>query len=102
MAEIRIEIASSTLAIAGEWADLVRRAAANVFMDPAALNTVFETGFAMLQVLLAWDTGVAPQRLIGLWALQEASITPLGPSYLLAPPYNYAFLSTPVIDPAAM
>ena len=90
------------LSVAEQWADLVRRAAANVFMDPAALNTVFETGFSMLQVLLAWDTGVAPQRLVGLWALQESSITPLGPAYLLAPPYNYSFLSTPVIDPAFM
>jgi hypothetical protein len=102
MAEIRVDITSSMLGVAEQWADLVRRAAANVFMDPAALNTVFETSFSMLQVLLAWDTGVAPQRLVGLWALQESSITPLGPAYLLAPPYNYSFLSTPVIDPAFM
>jgi CelD/BcsL family acetyltransferase involved in cellulose biosynthesis len=102
MAEIRIEITSSMLGIAEPWADLVRRAAANVFMDPAALNTVFETGFAMLHVLLAWDAGVTPQRLVGLWALQERSITQLGPSFLLAPPSNYSFLSTPVVDPACM
>jgi hypothetical protein len=100
MAEIRVEITSSALGIAGEWADLVSRAAANVFMDPTALNTVFDTAFAMLHVLLAWDTGVTPPRLVGLWAFQEAGVTPFGPSCLLAPPHDYSFLSTPVVDPA--
>jgi hypothetical protein len=100
MAEVRVDIASSVLGIAGEWADLVSRAAGNVFMDPTALNTVFDTAFAMLHVLLAWDTGAAPPRLVGLWAFQEAGITPFGPSCLLAPPHDYSFLSTPVVDPA--
>lgn len=100
MAGIRVDITSSTFGVTEQWADLSRRAVANVFMDPAALNTVFETGFSMLHVLTAWDTRVAPQRLVGLWALQETRFTPLGPDYLLAPAYNYSFLSTPVIDPA--
>ncbi len=34
-----------------------------------------------------------------LWALQRMHITPLWPSFLAAPPYNYAFLSNPVVDP---
>ena len=102
MSEVRVEIASSMLGVAAEWADLVRRAAANVFMDPTTLNTVFDSAFAMLHVLLAWDTGVTPPRLVGLWAFQEATITPFGPAYLLAPSHDYAFLSTPVIDPALM
>ena len=102
MAEVRVEIASSMLGIAGEWADLARRAAANVFMDPTTLNTVFDTAFAMLHVLLAWDAGTTPPRLVGLWAFQEAAITPFGPAYLLAPPNDYSFLSTPVVDAAFM
>ncbi len=102
MAEVRVEIASSMLGVAAEWAGLVARAAANVFMDPTTLNTVFDSAFAMLHVLLAWDTGVTPPRLVGLWAFQEATITPFGPAYLLAPSHDYAFLSTPVIDPALM
>jgi CelD/BcsL family acetyltransferase involved in cellulose biosynthesis len=100
MAEVRVEITASMLGIAGEWADLVRRAAANVFMDPTTLNTVFDTAFAALHVLLAWDSGATAPRLVGLWAFQEASLTPFGPAYLLAPPSDYSFLSTPVVDPA--
>ena len=39
------------------------------------------------------------RRLVGVWALQRMHITPLWPSFLAAPPYNYSFLSNPVIDP---
>jgi hypothetical protein len=71
-------------------------------MDPTTLNAVFDTAFAALHVLLAWDTGATAPRLVGLWAFQEASLTPFGPAYLLAPPSDYSFLSTPVVDPAFM
>jgi hypothetical protein len=98
--DIRVEITSSTLDIAEQWRDLVGRAAANVFLDPIALNTVLEAGFAMLHVLLAWDCSQMPDKLVGVWALQKCKLTPLGPSLLLAPPYRFSFASTPVVDPA--
>ncbi len=50
-------------------------------------------------MLLAWAHGTQPERLVGVWALQRTHITPLWPSFLAAPPYNYSFLSNPVIDP---
>jgi hypothetical protein len=49
-------------------------------------------------VLLAWDDRAEPKRLVGVWALQLRKIAPLWPQLLEALPYNYAFLSSPVID----
>jgi hypothetical protein len=86
--------------IAAAWADLAKRALPNVFMNPAALTAANETGFARVYVLLAWDEGDAPRKLVGAWALQMRKIAPLWPALLEALPYNYAFLSSPVIDPA--
>lgn len=88
--------------IAGQWEALVRRAAVNVFMHPAALNAASATGFAKIHVLTAWDEGAEPQKLVGVWALQERKVAPFWPALLTAPPYNYAFVSSPVIDPAYM
>jgi CelD/BcsL family acetyltransferase involved in cellulose biosynthesis len=84
--------------IAGAWADLVQRASPNVFMTPAALAAAIETGFARVHVLLAWEEANGSRRLVGLWALRECK-APLRPRVLDALPYEYAFLSTPVIDP---
>jgi hypothetical protein len=78
---------------------LARRTAANVFLNPAALNAAAATGFAHLHALLAWDADVAPNRLVGFWALREKRIGMIGPRVLAAPPYEYAFVSSPVIDP---
>ena len=39
-------------------------------------------------------------RLVGIWALRLRKIAPLWPAVLDALPYNYAFLSSPVVDPA--
>src|SRR4029078_66603 len=39
-----------------------------------------------------------PARLVGLWAFEHKHMTPLWPSFLAAPPYDYAFLSNPVVD----
>jgi CelD/BcsL family acetyltransferase involved in cellulose biosynthesis len=39
---------------------------------------------------------------VGLWAFEERGIAPLWPAFLAAPPYNYAFVSTPIIDPVVM
>jgi CelD/BcsL family acetyltransferase involved in cellulose biosynthesis len=89
--------------IAHHWSALIARAPANVFMHPAALKAASATHFADIQMLLAWSQdpahGGKPERLVGLWALQRTHITPLWPSFLAAPPYNYAFLSNPVVDP---
>jgi CelD/BcsL family acetyltransferase involved in cellulose biosynthesis len=102
MHHVKVSIAPPDLDIAEQWAALCSRAAANVFMDPAALQAVRAAGFARLQVLLAWLSDAQPPRLIGLWALQEVRATPMLPLFLAAPPYNYAFLSNPVIDPEFM
>lgn len=97
---IRVEICSPDLAIAAQWQDLVARAAPNVFMDPAALLAADALAFARIFVLLAWDESIEPSRLVGLWALRDVTLAPFWPSFLSAPPFNYGFVSTPVVDPA--
>jgi Acetyltransferase (GNAT) domain len=99
---IDVEICSPGRDIAAPWDALVTCAQPNVFMNPAALAAAQATGFANIHVLLAWDRGAEPRRLVGLWALQESSIGPLWPTVLAAPPYDYAFLSGPVVDPTFM
>jgi hypothetical protein len=69
-------------------------------MNPVALKAALDTVFAVVHVLLAWEEGVEPARLVGMWALQQRSVMMLWPALLEARPYNYCFLSTPVIDPA--
>jgi CelD/BcsL family acetyltransferase involved in cellulose biosynthesis len=97
---ISVSICSPTTDIAAAWADLTKRALPNVFMNPAALTAASETRFAQVYLLLAWQEGAAPQKLVGVWALQRRKFAPFWPALLEALPYNYAFLSTPVIDPA--
>ncbi|MBN8961940.1 MAG: GNAT family N-acetyltransferase [Rhizobiales bacterium] len=97
---ISVSICSPNGDIAAAWADLVARASSNVFMEPAALRVAEATGFADVRMLLAWDDAATPCRLVGLWALQIKRIASFWPSVLDARPYNYAFLSTPVVDPA--
>ncbi len=100
MPQISVTICATGAEFAGQWNDLVRRATPNVFVHPAALDAVAATRFAKLHLLLAFDRNVTPERLVGLWALQEKAIAPLLPAVLTAPPYDFAFLSSPVIDPA--
>ena len=69
-------------------------------MNPAALTAARETNFAGIRVLLAWDQGGQSRRLVGVWALQLRKLAPFWPVVLEALPYNYAFLSSPVVDPA--
>lgn len=95
---ISVTVCSPCAAVGEQWQDLAGRAPANVFMDPAALKVASDTGFAKIRVLLAREVE-APQRLVGLWALRMRKIAPYWPVVLEALPYNYAFLSTPVIDP---
>lgn len=98
MHNISVSICSPELDIAGPWSALIRRAPANVFMHPAALRAAQATGIANIHMLLAWARDTQPERLVGVWALQRTSIMPLWPSFLAAPPYDYSFLSNPVID----
>jgi CelD/BcsL family acetyltransferase involved in cellulose biosynthesis len=100
MSRIKVKIGFPGPNFAEQWAGLAERAYANVFMHPAALNAVHATMFATIHVLLAWDTGVDPEQLVGVWALRESKLMPLWPALLAAPPYKYAFVSDPVIDPA--
>ena len=93
---VSVEIRAPDLAIIPHWDALSRRAGANVFMHPAALCAAAATGAAKIHVLLAWETG----KLVGLWALREHRVAPLFPAFLAAPPYEYAFVANPVIDPA--
>jgi hypothetical protein len=97
---ISVTIDSPNLDIGPLWDDLIRRASSNVFMNPAALQAACETNFARIEMLLAWEEGAPPRKLVGIWALQQRKIAPLWPAVLEALPYNYAFLSSPVIDPA--
>lgn len=101
MHNVTVTICSPGQAIAEHWAALNHRAAANVFMNPAVLTIAHATGFAQVHMLLAWLKGAQPERLVGVWAMQEVNFTPLL-SFLSTPPYNYAFLSNPVIDPEFM
>ncbi|MPZ39146.1 MAG: GNAT family N-acetyltransferase [Rhizobiales bacterium] len=99
MHKISVSIGSPEMDIAEQWAALIARAPANVFMHPAALKVADAAGFADIQMLLAWQHGELQQQLVGVWALQRMHISPLWPSLLSAPPYKYSFLSNPVVDP---
>jgi CelD/BcsL family acetyltransferase involved in cellulose biosynthesis len=100
MPRVYVSLCSHHLEIVEQWEALALRASPNVFMHPAALNAVHATKFAKTHVLLAWDGSTEPHKLIGLWALQECTMARFGPAYLAAPPYDYAFVSSPVADPA--
>ena len=82
------------------WDALTARAAPNVFMHPAALSAVDEKKFARVHVLRAFREAEGGRELVGFWALRERRIAPLWPRFLAAPPYEYAFVASPVIDPA--
>ncbi len=102
MDNVSVSICSPEQAVTAHWTALNRHAVPNVFMNPVALKAAAETDFATIHMLLAWQRGAQPERLIGLWALQEMHITPLWPMFLAAPPYDYSFLSNPVIEPEFM
>lgn len=96
---ISVTIDSPNLDVAPQWDDFVLRASSNVFMNPAALKAACDTGFARIVTLLAWEQGAEPRKLVGVWALQLRKAAPFLPAVLEALPYNYAFLSSPVVDP---
>ncbi|ABA04616.1 conserved hypothetical protein [Nitrobacter winogradskyi Nb-255] len=97
---ISVNICPPTPDLAAPWDDLVRRASSNVFMNPVVLSAANESGFADVRVLLAWNDGAGFKKLVGIWAFQVRKISPMWPLVLEALPYNYAFLSSPVVDPA--
>ena len=97
---ISVTIDSPNLDIGPQWDDLIQRASSNVFMNPAALMAACETNFAKIQMLLAWEEDAGQRKLVGVWALQLRKVAPFWPVVLEALPYNYAFLSSPVVDPA--
>lgn len=96
---ISVSICSPNPAIGEQWDELAQRASSNVFMDPAALTAASDTKFAKIYMLLAWEESQAPRKLVGAWALRMRKIAPFWPAVLEALPYNYAFLSSPVVDP---
>ncbi|HVV39844.1 MAG TPA: GNAT family N-acetyltransferase [Nitrobacter sp.] len=95
---ISVTIGPPDLSILAAWDDLVQRASSNVFMHPAALAAANDLQFADVRMLSAWDDSGGSKRLVGLWGLQVRKVVPFWPHLLEALPYNYAFLSSPVID----
>jgi len=87
---------------AGQWQALCLRTSGNVFMHPAALGAAHATGLARPGVLRAWLREGASERLIGVWALCASSPAPWGAPVLAAPPYKYAVIANPVLDPDFM
>ena len=51
-------------------------------------------------MLLAWEEDGAGRKLVGIWALRLRKFAPLWPVVLDALPFDYAFLSSPIVDPA--
>ena len=96
--QIVVEISPSGLDLGADWHDLVARATPNVFMHPVVFNALQSTGFGGAFALTAWDKTTEVPRLVGVWALRRAPVTPIGPIILTAPPNEYCLISNPVID----
>jgi CelD/BcsL family acetyltransferase involved in cellulose biosynthesis len=99
---ISVTIDSPNPDIGPQWDDLIRRASPNVFMNPAAVQAASDTNFAKIHTLLAWEQGAGPRKLVGVWTLQSRRPVPFWAMVFEALPYNYAFLSSPVVDPACI
>lgn len=97
---ISVTVSPPDRSMAALWDNLVARASPNAFMNPVALCAAADLEFADIRVLQAWNHSAAPKKLVGIWALQVRKILPAWPSHLEGLPYEYAFLSSPVIDDA--
>ncbi len=93
-APIRVTLGDGLGEAPAQWTGLVARGG-NAFMDPAALRAAAETAGDRIVTLQAW----ADNQLVGFWALRRRRPLPLLGEQLEALPFDYAFLSTPVIDP---
>jgi hypothetical protein len=95
---ISVVIGVPEAAMIEHFEELRQRAAANAFLHPAALCAAAALGFAQIHVLMAWLENSTGRKLVGFWALRDRRIAPFW-RFLATPPYDYAFVSTPVIDP---
>src|SRR5689334_10923866 len=93
---ISVDIRAPDLAMVPDFEALAARAGGNVLMHPAALCAAAAPGAAEIHVLQARENGA----LVGFWALRERRLAPWFPAVLAAPPYEYAFVGNPMIDPA--
>jgi CelD/BcsL family acetyltransferase involved in cellulose biosynthesis len=99
MADLHVEIREPDADLASDWQRLVARAEGNAFLDPAGLKAARESGFAEPLLMLAWDRRESPARLVGLMALHRQATPGLPTRYLCSLPHDFAFISSPVIDP---
>ena len=97
MISVRIGVPDPNLSEAFDA--LARRAAPNVFMHPGALAAASANSFARVHTLEAWHHEGATRTLVGLWALGEQRVARFWPTLLVSPPYDYAFVGGPVVDP---
>jgi CelD/BcsL family acetyltransferase involved in cellulose biosynthesis len=95
---ISVVIGVPEAAMIETFEELRARAGANVFLHPAALAAAAALGFAHIHVLMAWLDDATSRKLVGFWALRERRVAPFC-TFLATPPYEYAFVSSPVIDP---
>ncbi len=93
---ISVAVVTPDEALKAPWDDL-KPFAHNAFLHPTAIKAASDTMLAMIYVLLAWDMSVEPAKLVGFWAVQSKHL--LLWQFLEALPFNYAFLSTPVLHP---
>lgn len=98
---VTVEIASADrfASLGAAWNELARRAVVqNVSMHPAVARAAQQSG-ATVCVLLAWQAGAAPPRLVGAWVLAVDVLSPrLRTRALHAPVDRNLMLGTPVID----
>ena len=95
---ISVVIGVPEAAMIEAFEELRARTSANVFLHPAALCAAAALGFAHIHVLMAWLDDATSRKLVGFWALRERRVAPFW-RFLATPPYEYAFVSSPVIDP---
>lgn len=93
---ISVAVVSPDEALNAPWDDL-RPFARNALLHPAALKAASDAMLAVIYVMLAWDMGVEPAKLVGFWAVQSKHLLFL--PFLEALPFNYAMLSTPILHP---
>jgi hypothetical protein len=98
---ISVTITPPSLDIEEAWNDLLLRADGNVFLSPGVLCAIPDA--SNVHVLLAWEDGERPRRLLGIWALRNR--TPmdrqrqwLAPHSLISASSNASFITNPVID----